>query len=256
MEPIFVFKLFFIIFGLLIGSFLNVVILRLPEGKSVVTPRSSCSNCGHQLAWFENIPVFSWLLLKAKCRKCGTKISFQYPLIELSVGIISLLLFPKSLTINGLVEYFVFFSIAVSFLAHFIIDIRHQLLPDKINLYLLFIILPYMVMTAPPTFWLIGGLLGFFSTYGITYLFYKLRGQIGLGGGDIKLFGILGLFLGPLGIMNNIFMSCMLGSIVGVLLIATNKMDRNAPFAFGPYIIVTAVFQIFFPKLFELISLI
>jgi leader peptidase (prepilin peptidase)/N-methyltransferase len=147
-----------------------------------------------------------------------------------------------------------YFSIAASFLAHFIIDIEHQLLPDKINLYLLAVILPYAIMNLAPAYWLVGGALGFFSTYGITYLFYKLRGQIGLGGGDIKLFGILGLLLGPLGIMNNIFMSCMLGSVIGIGLIAIKKLDRNTPFAFGPFILVVATVQIFFPKLFELIN--
>lgn len=254
MSSLLLIKIFFTIFGLLVGSFLNVVIYRLPLGKSVVTPRSSCPSCGHMIKWYENIPLFSYLYLRGTCGECGVKIPLQYPLVELVVGIIAFLLAPSNLEIQSLINFFLYFSIAAAFLAHFIIDIEHQLLPDKINIYLVAIILPYVAINYPPSFWITGGLIGFFSTYGVTYLFYKLRGQIGLGGGDIKLFGILGLLLGPIGVLNNIFVSCILGSIVGIALISSKKLDRNSPFAFGPYIIVTGTLQIYFPKVFELIN--
>jgi leader peptidase (prepilin peptidase)/N-methyltransferase len=241
-------------FGLLIGSFLNVVIHRLPLDQSVVKPRSSCPKCGHMIRWYENIPVISYLFLKGKCSNCSVKIPIRYPLIELVTGIIAFSLAPNTLELNDLINFLFYFSIASSFLAHLVIDIEHQLLPDKINIYLVLIILPFAILNLPPMHWLLGGLIGFFSTYGVTYIFYKLRGQIGLGGGDIKLFGILGILLGPIGVLNNIFMSCMLGSVIGVILIASKKLDRNTPFAFGPFIIIVASIQIFFPKIFELIN--
>lgn len=250
---------FVFIFGLLVGSFLNVVIHRVPLGKSVVTPRSKCTSCDHQIKWYENIPVISWMILKGKCSQCDARINWRYPLVELTVGLFAVLLFPTDLNLlqithTDIVKFLVEFSIACSFLAHFLIDIEHQLLPDKINLYLLAVIAPYTIITNPVGHWLAGGLLGFMGPYLVTLAFYKLKGQIGLGGGDIKLFGILGLLLGPVGVMNTIFMSSMLGSIAGIALIAIKKMNKNTALAFGPYIIVVATVQIFFPDFFQMIN--
>lgn len=242
------------IFGLLIGSFLNVVIYRMPRNISVVFPSSACPSCEHKIKWYENFPVLSFLLLKGKCSNCKTKISIKYPLVELFVGFVALFLAPTDLSLPQLTKFFVYFSIAATFIAHFFIDVEHQLLPDKLNLYLLGVMGSYSILYNEIYFWLIGGAIGFLGPLGVTILFYKLRGQIGLGGGDIKLFGILGIFLGPLGILNNIFMSCFLGAIGGILLIQLKKIDKDNPFAFGPFIILVASIQIFFPTLFELIN--
>ncbi len=204
-------KSFSAIFGLLVGSFLNVVILRVPRNQSIVKPRSSCPKCHKQIKWYENLPLVSYILLRGKCSHCKAKISWRYPLIEALVGLISLLL-------------------------------------------ALIISIPYVLINFPLYHWLVGGLIGFLGPLGVTYFYYKLRGQLGLGGGDIKFFGILGLILGPVGILNNIFMSCMLGSIVGVVMILSKKLDKDVPFAFGPFIIIVASLQIFFPEVVELIS--
>lgn len=242
------------IFGLLIGSFLNVVISRMPKGESVVKPRSKCPKCGVMIKWYQNIPVFSYLSLRGKCANCGTQIPIKYPLVELITGFIALNLFPESLEPYALLQFTYFFSVACILLCHFVIDIEHHLLLDKLNIYFLLITLPYVIFTAPLVFWLLGGAIGFLGPLIVTWLFYKVRGQIGLGGGDIKLFGILGLVLGPIGIMHNIFMSCALGAIIGLLLIAFKKMGKDAPLAFGPYIIVVAAIQIYTPKYFDLIN--
>lgn len=242
-------------YGLLIGSFLNVVIYRLPRDKSVVRPRSSCIKCGHQIKWYENIPVFSYIFLKGKCSNCKTSISIKYPLIELLIGCFAVLLFPHYLTIESLAQYLCLFFIACIFVALFFIDIEFHLLPDKLNLYLLVVVLSYALMTQDYIDIALGFLIGFGGTYFITYLFYKIKGQIGLGGGDIKLFGILGLLLGPQGIVQLIFYSAFLGSIVGITLIATGKLNKNKPLAFGPYILIVAAFQIFFPALFESVNI-
>ena len=164
------------VFGLLIGSFLNVVIYRLPRELSIVRPRSSCPSCGHQVAWYQNFPVISYIGLKGKCSSCQTKIGIQYPLVELLVGLFAVLLFPFSEGLQGIghVELFKFaveFSIACVFLAHFVIDIKHQLLPDKLNLYLLAVITPYAALSFPPHHWVVGGIVGFMGPYLVTLFF-------------------------------------------------------------------------------------
>ena len=242
------------IFGSLIGSFLNVVIHRLPLNQSVVTPRSRCPKCNHLIRWYENFPVLSYILLRGKCSACKTKISIRYPLVEILVGTFALNLFPDVINHNSLVIFAYFFSVSCILLSHLLIDLDHQILPDKINIYFLLITLPYVFTNYDLYFWLVGGIIGFFFPLLVTWLFYKIRGQIGLGGGDIKLFGILGLLLGPFGIVHNIFMSCMFGSIIGIILILSKKMNKETPLAFGPYIIVVAALQIFLPEIFDLIN--
>lgn len=238
--------IYFFIFGLLIGSFLNVIILRLPEKKDLVLKRSGCPKCSTQLKWYHNIPLFSFIFLRGKCAFCGTKISWQYPVVELLTGIVAFLLMPSELGMQSMMNFIFYFTIACIFICHFVIDLRHQLLLDSLNLYLLANFLIFSFFRLPWNYWLLGGLLGFLSPLAVTWIFYKIRGQVGLGGGDIKLFGILGIYLGPLGIFFNIFMSCFLGALVGILLIVLKKSSKDRPIAFGPFILIVAAFQIFF----------
>lgn len=245
---------FILIFGMLIGSFLNVVIYRMPREQSVVMPRSSCPNCKSLIRWYENIPVISYIFLKGKCSNCKTKISVRYPLVEILCGLIAILLIPEQVNQQTMIYWLVKFSIACSFIAHFMIDIEHKILPDKINLYLLLIIFTYSALNYEWKYWLLGGLIGFLGPLSITWFFYKVRGQIGLGGGDIKLYGILGLLLGPFGILSNIFLSSFIGAIVGLLLIYLKKMSRENTLAFGPFIIVVAAFQFFLPEVFKMVN--
>jgi prepilin signal peptidase PulO-like enzyme (type II secretory pathway) len=240
---------YFIIFGMLIGSFLNVVIIRLPAKLDLVAKRSACPACGSQLKWYHNVPVLSFLCLRGACGFCGSRISWRYPLIELLAGLIAFWLKPEVINFESLGFFFFYFSIACIFICHFFIDLDHFLLLDVLNLYLLGIILPYALLMFPWQHWAIGGAMGFLGPLAVTWLFYKLRGQIGLGGGDIKLYGILGVLLGPAGIMFNIFLSCMLGSIIGLILIASKRMTKERPMAFGPAILLVGAFQIYFPNL-------
>ena len=254
MTILFILKFFAFVFGSMIGSFLNVVIYRLPLKKSVVHPRSSCPNCGFMIPWYLNIPILSYLLLKGKCLKCKFSIPKSYFFMEVFMGLSAMALAPKGIDSNSLMSFFTFFGIFSIFTAHFFIDIKHQILPDILNLYLLAIIAVFSVLNYPISHWLIGGLIGFLGPFLVTYLFYKVRGVVGLGGGDIKLYGILGILLGPLGIMNLIFFSCFIGAVIGSILIGLKKLDRNKPFAFGPYIILTAVLQIYFPYYFNQVN--
>lgn len=242
------YSIYAFIFGTMIGSFLNVVILRLPVEKNLVSDRSGCPKCGTQLKWYHNIPVISFLALRGKCAFCKTPISWRYPLIEILTGLISFWLFPDQVDVSSLTLYLVYFSIACVFLCHFFIDLDHQLLLDSLNIYLLIIIVPFVVFYFSWQYWLIGGAVGFGAPLFVTWLFYKIRGQVGLGGGDIKLFGILGLILGPLGICFTIFLSCFVGAVVGIVLIAFRKHTKDKPMAFGPAILIVASFQIFFPS--------
>jgi prepilin signal peptidase PulO-like enzyme (type II secretory pathway) len=243
------YSIYAFIFGCLIGSFLNVVILRLPAQKNLANERSVCPKCGNQLRWFHNIPVLSFIFLRGKCAFCGTRISWRYPLIEILTGLISYWLFPETTDLVSLGHYIFFFTIACVFICHFFIDLDHQLLLDSLNLYLLVPILGYVAFTFPWQHWVMGGGIGFGVPLFVTWLFYKLRGQIGLGGGDIKLFGILGFYLGPVGIILNIFLSCTVGAIVGIALMAFLKHSKDKPMPFGPAILLVSSFQIFFPQL-------
>lgn len=226
-----------------------MVIIRLPAGKNITMERSACPKCGAQLRWFHNIPVISFIFLRGKCAFCGTRISWRYPLIELLTGLASYWLFPDYLNVQSMGMYIFYFSIACIFICHLFIDIDHQLLMDRLNIYLLVIILPYVVFNYHWTYWLIGGAFGFLVPLFVTWLFYKIKGQVGLGGGDIKLFGILGLILGPSGVFFSIFFSCFIGSIIGITMIVTKKLNKENPMAFGPAILIVATFQIFFPGL-------
>ena len=238
-----------LIFGLLVGSFLNVIIYRVPLGKDFVYDRSACPVCNAQLRWWHNLPLISFLFLKGKCAFCGTKISIRYPLIELATGLIAYNLFPHYVTTENLGLFLFYFTVACIFLCHFFIDLDHHLLLDSLNLYLLAVFLPYVLLTFPWQYWSIGAALGLGVPLSVTWLFYKIRGIVGLGGGDIKLYAVLGFMLGPMGIMFNIFMSCFVGAFVGLILIGLKKTTKEKPLAFGPSILAVASLQIFFPSI-------
>ena len=249
-----IFFIYSFVFGALIGSFLNVVILRLPVQKDLVMKRSACPKCGSQLKLYHNIPIFSFTFLLGRCGFCQTRISWRYPLIEILTGLISFWLFPDNLNPENIGWYFYFFSIACIFICHFFIDLDHQLLLDKLNIYLLVLILTFSAFHFHWTHWLLGGFFGFCVPLLVTWLFYKLRGQVGLGGGDIKLFGILGLYLGPMSVFFTIFLSCFVGAVVGILLILAKKISKDKPLPFGPSILLVASFQIFFPRLAHIVQ--
>lgn len=230
----------------MIGSFLNVVILRLPEGKSIVSPRSSCGNCGKQIIWYENIPILSFALLKARCSNCGVRISWQYPLIEIVTGLAAVVFMASIYRgYEQLTQGVLFFTVFCIFLVHFIIDLRHFLLLDSLNIYLAIVLGFYGIFYFPITHMILGAVIGGGLPYLVTWLFYKLRGKIGLGGGDIKLWAALGLYLGPIGIIHNIWLSCSLGALVGMALILTKRISRDQPVPFGPFIIIISALQIF-----------
>lgn len=240
-------------FGLVVGSFVNVVIIHLPNNSPIAFRRSSCPHCQTQLSWFENLPVISFIFLRARCKHCSQKISWQYPLVEMWHGLMAFLILNGwwLLSLNQQINSLMTFMIVSIFSAHFVIDWRHHLLLDKLNITLLFPIIVLVWMSQSWMEALIGGAFGLFMPLAITWLFYKLRGVIGLGGGDIKLFALLGMLFGLKGVILNIFTSCMLGSVVTILLIALKIAKRDQHIAFGPYILVTALIQLIYPNHFQ-----
>lgn len=225
----------------------------MPRLMPLGLPRSRCTNCNKIVYWYENVPMISYLFLRGKCSNCKTGISIQYPLVEFVTGLFSLFLFFDWLEHQSFLIFIFKLAVFSIFLCIFMIDIKHKIIPDGLNIYLglLFFIYSFLYLNWVDS--LIGAGLGFGITFGVTWIFYKLKGQIGLGGGDIKLFTALGVFLGPLGIVYNITVSCAVGAIIGVGLIALKIIKSNQHIPFGPFIILTSFVQVFFPQVFKLI---
>ncbi len=235
--------LFLFFFGLMIGSFLNVIIYRLPKGESVIFPSSHCLHCNHKIAFYDNIPILSFLILKGKCRYCKKRISFQYPLIEFISGIIlalSFFLYGFSL------KFPVTFLFLYLLLPVFVIDLKHQVISDKITI---FGIISGLVFSffVPDINWydsLIGIVAG-----GLILLFISIAGKWifkkeAMGMGDVMLFMMVGAFIGWKNVILTLIVASFLGSIVG-LAILVKKKRKNSVIPFGPFISVAAILSYF-----------
>ena len=246
--------------GLLVGSFLNVVILRLPPRlewtwkrdsremlelpdvydpppPGIVVERSRCPQCKQVLSWYENIPLFSWLALRGKCRHCKAPISAQYPIVEL----LTMLLFTACVWRFGFgwqgfgAMVFTGFLIAMSG-----IDLRTQLLPDQLTLPLMWLGLiaaaDNLYHGAKPA--LIGAVVGYLSLWIVWWLFKQITGKEGMGHGDFKLLAAIGAWTGLAGILPTILFSSLVGAIIGSVWLAMKGRDRATPIPFGPYLAV------------------
>jgi leader peptidase (prepilin peptidase)/N-methyltransferase len=244
--------------GLLVGSFLNVVILRLPERMAaewrreardvlemdagdealppgIVREPSHCPHCKHPLSAMDNIPLLGWLLLRGHCRYCNAGISIQYPLVELLSGVLSAIvvwkLGPTWPALAGLVLTWTLVALSG-------IDFRTQLLPDQLTLPLLWLglllALKPMFVAAPAA--ILGAAIGYLSLWSVYWLFKLLTGKEGMGHGDFKLLAALGAWMGPLAILPIVLLSSLIGAIVGAGLIALSRHERGVPMPFGPFI--------------------
>jgi leader peptidase (prepilin peptidase)/N-methyltransferase len=246
--------------GLMVGSFLNVVILRLPRQlewqwqrdaheileqpdvyepppPGIVVEPSHCPHCKHQLSWFENIPLFSWLALRGKCRHCKAPISAQYPLVELLTSllcVVSMWRFGFGWQGFGAVV-FSCFLIALSG-----IDLRTRLLPDQLTLPLMWLGLVASMdnLYMPTKVALIGAALGYVSLWSVYWLYKQLTGKEGMGHGDFKLLAALGAWCGWKAILLIVLMSSLVGAIIGSIWLAVKGRDRATPIPFGPYLAV------------------
>jgi leader peptidase (prepilin peptidase)/N-methyltransferase len=257
------------IFGLLIGSFLNVVIHRLPKmmqresdnyvaqesGKplphteryNIVVPRSACPHCGHRITALENIPVVSYLFLRGKCIECKTPISVRYPIVELLTGALSaLLVWRFGSGIAGLATLlFAYLLIAMTF-----IDVDTQLLPDDLTLPLLWcgLLINLNGTFVPLQEAVIGAVGGYLSLWSVYWLFKLTTGKEGMGYGDFKLLAALGAWLGWKMLPVIILLSSLVGAVVGIALIVFAKHGRDNPIPFGPYLAAAGMIALLYGK--------
>jgi leader peptidase (prepilin peptidase) / N-methyltransferase len=220
--------------GAIIGSFLNVVIVRTPRNESLVAPRSRCRACGTELHWFDNIPVLSFLALRGHCRTCGEAISWRYPIVEAVTGLMFALAAWRSTTPTDLLAAWLFLAALIAVAG---IDLEHQLIPNRITL-------PGIVVGFLTTFlgtrasWL-DSLLGILIGGGILVAVVILSGG-GMGGGDVKLSAMMGAFLGYKLVLLALFLAVIAGGAVALGLLSMGIRRRKDPIPFGPFLAASA----------------
>ena len=228
-----------VILGLAIGSFLNVCIHRLPRQASIVSPASSCPQCGYVLRWSDNIPVVSYAFLAGRCRQCRTPISIRYPIVET----LTMAIFVGHYLVFGwdiiLVPRLLFASILI---ALFAIDLEHHLLPNVITLPGIGVGLAFSAMLPPG---LADALIGTLVGGGILWLigeaYYRYSGQEGMGGGDVKMLAMIGAFLGWKLVILTLVLSSLLGSLIGVIVIAVRKGGMKHALPYGTFLSLAAL---------------
>lgn len=232
------------ILGAVIGSFLNVCIYRIPEGMSIVFPASRCPVCAESLRWYHNVPVISYLLLRGKCAFCAVKIPLRYPVIELlNAGLYVLVFWYFGLSSATLV-FFIFISalVVITF-----IDLDYQIIPDVISLpgivvgFMCSFVLPWLTWQDS----LYGILLGGGSLFAIAAGYEFLTKKEGMGGGDIKLLAMLGAFLGWKAVLPIVFLSSLVGTLVGVPLMLIKGADGRLAIPFGPFLALASIVYLF-----------
>ena len=229
--------------GLAVGSFLNVCIFRLPEGRSVVRPPSRCRSCGHLLTWWENIPVISYALLRGRCRKCGESFSWQYPLVELVTGAVFVIAV-RQFGVSWLAASRLLFASAMIVL--FVIDLEHRILPNVVTLPGIGVGFVFSLLTEPG--WIaaaIGIAAGGGVLLAIAEAYYRIRHEQGLGMGDVKMLAMIGAFLGWKLMLLTLVLSSFAGSLVGVALIVTRRGDLKYALPFGTFLAAGAVVAAF-----------
>ncbi len=222
-----VFLIYAGVLGASVGSFMNVCVTRLPKGESLLRPRSRCPECSGQIAWYDNVPLLSWILLRGKCRQCRTSISFQYPAVELVTAAIwigmALMYGPTWRALQGSILFSLLLTISL-------IDARHYLIPDALSIGGLGAGLALSLLPGPPSFLtsVIGAALGFGVLLAVGLLGEWVFKKPAMGGGDIKMMAMVGAFLGPAGAMLTIFIGALAGTLVFAPL--SLKTKREVPF--------------------------
>lgn len=231
-------ELIFLIYGLVFGSFYNVVIYRLPNGKSLIKPPSSCGNCGHRLSPMELIPVISYLIQKGKCKHCNTKFSMRYALVEVMTGLLFLMSYMKfGFSIDTFKVLFLgSLCIIISF-----IDYDLQIIPDSLNLSIFIVGIIYLVLFQPLSF--MNAFLGFLVGGGLLFLI-ALVGP--MGGGDIKYMAAIGIWLGLGYTLMTLLISFIIGGLISLVLLILKVVDRKTAIPFGPFLCVATLITLFY----------
>lgn len=229
------------IMGAMIGSFANVVIYRLPLSLNLVSPRSHCAKCKTPIAWFENIPMVSFLFLRGRCRYCGISIGWIHPLIELTIGLLAM---ACVIRFGVTFQTFFFFTLLTALLIASMIDLEHRIIPDSISMggaivgFLVAVIFqwadkPWHISGIDS---MIGLVVGGGFLWSIAWGYEKLTGREGMGFGDVKLVALFGAISGWQGALVSIFIGSVLGSIVGLVMIGFMRGSRRSAIPFGPYL--------------------
>ncbi len=249
--PIWVNYFFAGLFGALLGSFLNVCIVRIPRNESIILPRSHCRGCEHQLKWWENIPLLSYIILRGKCRHCETNISIRYPAVELITIMLSLTCWKFLGQFSLYAAYFLLLIcplIVITF-----VDLEHRIIPNIITLpgivagFLVSLIFAgkYGYYDAAINS-MLGILVGGGFLYVVAFAYEKLKKAEGMGGGDVKLAAMLGAFFGWQAAIFILLLSSVLGSLVGLFLLIIKKKDAKFAFPFGPFLALAGLIYFFF----------
>ena len=238
--------LYVFVFGAVVGSFLNVVIYRLPRQQSLVRPRSACPSCGATIRWFDNIPILSWLMLRGRCRRCSGRISIRYPLVEAAAGALAVLaLWRWGPGLAGAeVVVFAWASLVLG-----LIDLDHQILPDVITY-------PSIVfgLTASwfggYTWWLdslVGALVGAALPTTVILLYRVLRGIEGMGWGDVKYLAAIGSVVGLRGCVGVLVIAATLGAVIGMGLILSGRGSGKTALPFGTFLALAVILWLYAP---------
>ena len=255
-----------LLLGLVIGSFLNVCIVRIPRGESIVRPASHCVGCGRAIRPYDNIPVLSWLVLRGRCRACKTPISWMYPAVELATG---LLFLACAAAFGPTLEAAKWALLSALIVVLVSTDIRERILPDKINFtgLALGIVLSGFLPPADgvaawlssrmfdfpppiPVLSVADSLLGALAGGGLLWIvaegYFRLRGREGMGLGDVKMMAMVGAFIGPEGTLLAILIGALLGSVIGLAIIAIFKKDSDFELPFGAFLGAGTMIVVFF----------
>lgn len=242
------------VFGTVVGSFLNVCIVRIPKQESLLTPPSHCPKCGSGVCFYDNVPLISYLLLRGRCRSCRASISPRYFLVELLMGALAVALYARF----GLgFAFFVSFVFVAALVVISFIDLDVRIVPDVISLPgilcgLIFSLLGYFVMgeasgaLPSPVSSLIGILVGGGFLLATAWIYERFTGVEGMGGGDIKLLAMIGAFLGWPSIPVTLFTASLVGSVVGITCMALTGAGRRLALPFAPFLCAGALLFIFF----------
>src|SRR5438477_1883430 len=255
-----------LIFGLVIGSFLNVVILRLPQGMSISTPRSHCPQCKRLIPWYDNVPILSYVILRGHCRRCSKKISARYPLIEALSGVVGVLLYFK---FGWSVEWAIYFAFSAAIIVLAFIDLDHRILPDPITLNGIWLGILASVYLAQPSPLIarvlriagiettnprvvalvasvLGVIVGGGLLWGVAEAYLRFRGIEGLGFGDVKMMAMVGAFLGAPLTLLTIMIGSLLGSVIGLAFIRLASKTREYELPFGTFLSMAGIISVLY----------
>lgn len=234
------------VFGLVLGSFLNVCIYRLPLKKSIVYPPSNCPHCGAKIRFYDNIPVISYAILMGKCRNCKGPISIRYPVVECITGLLSLALFYR-FGVSG--HYFAFMAFSASLVIITFIDLQHKIIPDVISIPGIILGFCFALLGFTGVRWsasLIGMLAGGGCLFAVGIIFEWITGKEGMGGGDVKLLAMIGAWMGWRGLPFVVLISSLAGALIGGIALIAAGRGMRTKIPFGPFLSLGALIQFFF----------